>query len=388
MAIALDLNQRNGLSLDRFAQVLGLHPLHFNQVQFGDSTLCGVPVLQYAWQSADRTARENIAQAIAHAEALVESYLGYPLSSKWFVDELPLKPNRYLLKQCNQKSLIAGGVRATLVVESGAAITYSDVDSDTYDETATITVNVGTIPADELHVYYPGYDGAYEYEIRPIHVSITAGVATITFRREQCLLIQYMTDMFDPVAQLGDDDTLFLTEVDVYREYNDDSIQAELISFAAGCCAEGCIRCTESEQTACLGMRDKRNGIVAISPAVYSRATSAWYVGGLCAASASKVRLHYCAGPSSHNMTPEWERTIARFALSLLEHPICKCSYVGSIGNFWREDLAVQEGFGGNLMRSAVQNVIIQCPLGTTRGAVAAWRMIQQEQIGSAAIHA
>src|SRR5512140_429983 len=128
----------SGLSLDRFADILQIHPLHFNQVQWGDSTLCGVPVLQYAWQSADRSSRENVAMAINHAESLIETYLGYPLSGKWFEEEHTFKANQSVIVQANHKYIRSGGIKASSLIATDQTITYSDVDSDTYKETATI----------------------------------------------------------------------------------------------------------------------------------------------------------------------------------------------------------------------------------------------------------
>ena len=55
------------LPLDRWAQLMGINPMHFNGVFHPDSppTVCQQPWLQHPWQAADRLGREDIANAIA-----------------------------------------------------------------------------------------------------------------------------------------------------------------------------------------------------------------------------------------------------------------------------------------------------------------------------------
>src|SRR3990172_11026555 len=77
------------LPLDRWAALIGVNPLHFNGVYMPihPPTVCQQPWMQYPWQAVDRVGREEVAMAIAQAEADVEKYLGYRLLPMWEADE-------------------------------------------------------------------------------------------------------------------------------------------------------------------------------------------------------------------------------------------------------------------------------------------------------------
>lgn len=391
MAIA---QTKTGLALDRWAEIIGIHPLHFNQVQLNaEDGLCGYPILQFSWQSADHTSREAIAEAIQQAEQQIEMNLGYPLVGKWFEGEAHSFRTQSVHTKTDNYFVIEGGVETKTLIEAARPIVYSDLDADTYKETATITVTTTVTNIDELEIYYPGTDGDDGHEIRNTKVTISGGVATITFKRAQCLLEKFLTTMIDPRAQLGTDDTNFLDTVDVYRRYNDPSAQIEFQTFnsACNCGGSGCATCSYTVQAGCIRIIDGRNGLLALNAADWSTDDSTYYNAIMCR-NPNRVKLNYYAGlgykGSSVKMAPEWERAVAYYALSLLERPICRCSHLSNIGNLWKEDLAVVEGFGGRIQRSAAQNAIIQCPLGTTRAAINAWRLIQNYMIIEAGIHA
>lgn len=382
MAIASTVT---GLSLDKWADIIGVHPLHFNQVQYQDSGMCGFPILQYAWQAADRTSREGIARAIAEAELRIERYLGFPLAKRWFTEEHTFT-TQHTAVQANHKFAHYGGIKASSLVSLAETITYTDRELDGYDETATISFTTTVTEPTELHIYYPGKDGADEYEIRNTKVSIASGTATITFRREQCLLEKFLTPMIEVRAQDAQTDANFLEEVDVYRVYNDPSLQVEYLTYGlcSSCGGNGCQACTYSVQTGCLRVVDPRNALCSIVPAEWNVDDLVFNNSYMCS-SPNKVRLYYYAGLG---LTPEWERAIAYYALSLLDRPICQCSHLSGIGNIWKEDLALMEGFGGGARKSPLADTIKACPLGTTRAAINAWRLIQTDAVAEAAIHA
>lgn len=137
------------LSLDRWAEIVGINPIHFNQLastEFPD--LCGQPWYQFDWQDADRVGREAIAQAIRLAERRMSKYLGYNLLPDW-TDEIvktprPASPElfgnainpRWARKSVNasKSHIISGGIKASTLIEAGAAIVRTDGDADTYKE--------------------------------------------------------------------------------------------------------------------------------------------------------------------------------------------------------------------------------------------------------------
>ena len=69
------------LPLDRWAALMGINPTHFNGVYVpsAEPTVCEQPWLAFAWQAANRVGREEVAEAIASAEADLEGDLRYRL---------------------------------------------------------------------------------------------------------------------------------------------------------------------------------------------------------------------------------------------------------------------------------------------------------------------
>lgn len=376
------------LPLDRFAYAIGIHPLHFNQVFLsnGAARLCGEPILQYSWQHADRVGREDIAQAIATAEDLICRHLGYKVLPQWEHEEISAPFGRYNPLRTRWKYVLGGGVRAKVLIDDDVAITYSDNDGDGYEETATVTVTTTVTDPEEVTVFYPEKDGDDAWQIRPTTVTIEAGVATIKFARHQCVKEDFIESLIDPRGVDGEVDSNFLTEVDVYRIYNDPSQQVSIASFG-GCCDSGCINCESTTQGSIVSVANSRNGIVHIQPGAWNPATLSYDT--VCfGGSPSRVVLDYRAGKgyrtSTVNVAPEWERAIAYFAITLLDRPLCKCQSLQVISGKWSEDLAQSSAGPGGSSRFNVNDSVRNCPLGTTRGALNAWRLIQQEQVGEA----
>src|SRR5678815_4128134 len=94
--------------------------------------------------------------------------------------------------------------------------------------------------------------------------AIAGGLCTITCRREQ-LVLKTLLEALDarPVAGLSAGN--FLTTVDVYRKYNDPSVQVELVWRGSGSCTscdiDGCVACGLTIQNGCLTTKDRNLGI-------------------------------------------------------------------------------------------------------------------------------
>src|SRR3990167_7560962 len=283
-------NTLTWLSLDRYATVMGINPLHFNGItsQY-TSTVCEDVWFQVAWQSANRVSREDLAQAIQDAEQMLAGYAGYHLLPDWVRDERhstvrPAMPELYNLTGGNvrgqAKSLalrrgyvIAGGVKARTLVTAGLAVTYSDEDGDGYKETATATATT-TVVACQVRAFFPvsaigaEFAGTDEWEIRPIRVTDNGATVTIRFRREQLpdpdLWERLNADSID-----GDVDANFLTTVDVYRVWNDPQTQASFLWLnpdCSNCGGSGCVACELATQAGCLTVRNTPLGLAAYSP--------------------------------------------------------------------------------------------------------------------------
>src|SRR5688572_10128086 len=80
------------LSLDRWARIMGLNPVHFNGAS-GDSVwpltggVCKDVWPQHSWQSPDIISREELARNIHLAERAITRALGYSPAPTWFAEE-------------------------------------------------------------------------------------------------------------------------------------------------------------------------------------------------------------------------------------------------------------------------------------------------------------
>lgn len=405
------------LPLDRWFQIIGVNPLHGNGVYVNAPTVCAQPWLQFPYQAADRVGREDVAQAIAQAEADIEHFLGYRLVPRWETDEWrptvrPWRPELFNLSvtdvrgmaqtvQANWHHFISGGVRVQTPVAADSAIVYSDDDGDGYEEVATITPTVaaGQDPC-ELRVYLPVSNtmvltgGEDQWEIRPISVSVSGTTATIRFRREQLVKPELQLDLVPPADDShlrgvdGAVDGNFLTEVDVYRVYNDPQTQATFLWEPLGtgctsCTGTGCEVCAYATQTGCLTVRgDPRLSILSYRPATWDADEEqfdsvAWAV----QRQPEIVRLYYYAGLRDKNlacptvtMDREWERTVAYYAAALLDRPVCECNNVHAWVEHWRRDLAIKGEEGLQISARDLDN-----PFGTRRGMVHASRRVTRE---------
>ena len=399
------------LTLARWAELMGINPLHFAGVQLdGDgntpdlqnATGCSQPWPQYSWQAHDSESRESVAEAIATAEANIEAALGYRLLPEWQVDEWrptarPYRPELvqygtydlrgfYRTIETRWGMVVSGGQRAVDTIEEGAAITWSDGDSDNYKETGTVSVATTVTDSEEIRVYYPGHLGEDGYEIRPVSIDLSGGMATITFSRHLAVA-EARNEALVWSAAPGDDDAAFLTTVDVGRVYNDPSTMATLVWEPAdwcGCDIVGsgtCSICSYTVQTACILPRKPDLGLIAYHPASYDAATDSWSeVTPAVDRDPDLVRLWYRAGLRdmgrqwpTRELSADWERAVAFYAASLLDRGVCSCASAAVAR--WQVDLAAERG-AEELETYRSTPALLDNPLGTRRGAVYAWRRV------------
>ncbi len=402
------------LPLPVWAQIVGINPVHFGGVVLDGTgatpnlqTACGQAWFSYEYQDHDRVSREEVARAIAMAEADIEAQIGYRLLPTWEIDERvnvarPYRPELVNIQAedvrrfpstvtARWKHLIEAGQRTQTLIGSAAAIIYSDADSDNYDETATVSVSTTVTEESEIAVYYPGKSGDEQWRIRPVQVAIAAGTATITFRRELAVLEEVLVAMPDAGEMTlpnGADDANFLTTVDVYRVWNDPQAQATFVwEPGTGCACEnnsdGCQICTGEEQQGCLSIRDPRLGLFAFRPATWDAdeeefTPAAWAMNR----APDALRLWYRAGPRDltlddpiNTMDRFWAYTVAIYAASMLDRDLCDCSAKAAS---WHEDLSHISGSEQKERYRIADQDLAFCPFGTRRGAVMAWRRIQQ----------
>lgn len=416
------------LPLDTWAAIIGTNPLHASQVTTSamQNTVCSSIWKQFAWQHNDMVSREDIAQAIADAEAMIAEQMGYSLLPDWQVAEnQPLvRPhdqlNRYSgyggglgfgngygygyggafgglsvpTVQLDQAHFISGGIEAKTLIEAGTAVVYTDANGDGYPETATVTVALPAAVTDpaEVALYYPGESGADDWEIHPFRsITITAGVATIVLWRHQLPLPELM-DALEPEAIDGDVDANFLAEVDCYRHWNDPQQQVQLIWHGGGgwcgCADGGCAACTVGAQWGCLSATDPRQSIVRYQPATWDADAEAFaaasWIGGWGAP--HRIRAWYYAGYQAKGLrypTLQMDGALARavtyLSLTLLDRTICACNNVESLVKHWRDDMALNDSSSVGSTSYQVAQRVLENPFGSTRGALFAWNLVSRD---------
>jgi hypothetical protein len=400
------------LPIYTFARLAGINPLHFSGVQIPEvqNAVCDFAWFQYNWQNADKVSREEVADSIAQAEAMLEGHLRYRLIPEWEEQEYrmgprPFRPEMVFTGQVdtrglfqsvetNWKHVITPGRREQTLIEAAAAVTYASTKPPaTYDDTATVSVTItaGT-EAREIRVYYPGHAGDEHWRIRPIAVSIVGTTATITFARELAVVeddleqIASGPNFIRPVD--GTDDAKFLATVDVYRVWTNGATQATLIwtppnSGCATCGGSVCDACQAGSQTGCLVVRDPRLGIVQFAPATFNETTGAFETAHRAVGRQPEaVEVYYQAGlldrslPDPWNvMSPDWARTVTIMATALLDRPICNCAQ--SFTRRWATDLAFRGG-ASQVSAFSMSPQDLNNPFGTRAGLVYGWKRISR----------
>lgn len=335
---------------------------HFNQCAGNGAPLseCGVYL---------QSDREQITESLLDAWDKVTTYLGYFPQPTWTVEDIPFgggSPWQLQTLRLKYGHFIEWGQRAATLIQAGAAITYSDADGDGVDDTATMTVNGVTATAEEIQIFFRTADGApgagdARYQIEPVKVSVAGGVATITGHRALFVKPDTIWDVpynpSDPNYRTRNyaDTALatgFVTAVDVYRVYNDSTVQAQILSDPL------------------LGWDMSSPGTTVVDAALARIVNAkagifqARFDCGQCGPPYPQyARVYYRSGLPLANGQPDIGilRAIIRLANANMYRKLCTfCPETAEIWNQDREQETIAQRHVGN-------------PFGTLRGQVAAW---------------
>lgn len=403
------------IPLDRAAQILGINPYHFNTIETSLNPInhtvdCSDEWFQKPHQRYGAASRDDLARALNQAEKQVFKYLGYAPVPIWIEQEEHRVRKPYDVQHRNfaginargqRKSIetnygyvVSTGTKTKTLIDDAAAITYSDADGDGYNELATVTVSTTVTEAQEIHAYFPGKSGLDTWEIRPIDVSISGGIATITFQK----YLVPLPDLWvigptedDPRWRTinGDSSGNFLTTVDVYRVYNDPSVQATFY-YEGELCGDGVDNVTGFDtETGMLRIRDSRLGLLAYEQATWDSTNERFTSTSSChQGDPDKILISYRAGTINRDnkypyleMDASWEMAIVYFAYSKLDRATNMCNNLNSIHEQMSEDLSLVSSGGGSSTSYNVSFKDLQNPLGTSRAAIKLWRMIEQERL-------
>lgn len=371
-------NVLTSLPLDTYARIMAIPGWLFNQLNHPQKPIrgnCTGIVKQSGYFSDPNmiTGRDEIARAIALAEQRAGAFLGFwPFHDKWVCADEISWPSSVSYARPTLKSsrgyIIEGGVERWDLVASEIGVVYSDIDGDGVTDWATITVDLTDLIDDECEVAVTPHDYAPPlYEIRPLHTEIDdLGIATITGWKWLFLEPQYY--LTDNDAMQLNQDAIFLQSavyeggVDIYRHYNDPSLQAQLV-YSDGLCL-GPV-CAESCQSACITIADRRLGLVTLTPADY--VDGVWQIRSCIGMTVPRfARLWYRSGYGEQychrcGTTMEMiEEAIVRLANCYLPESPCGCDFTVERWNRDREEMSID----------ATDFDVIESAFGTTmRGA-------------------
>jgi hypothetical protein len=421
------------LSLPRYAQILGINPVHFQgavgqTVWSLKNNRCEDIWPRHSWQNADQVSREDLAYAIKQAEDEMSSFLGYPMAPTWVTNEnhqytqfhrpdmyasggLNSRGQRKSVKTKFAKVIQAGRRTVDLIGNasvSGGSLAFTDEDGDGFFERATVTYPTTETSACEINAYFTGMGGVKEWEIRPAKSkTITGGNVILVY--ESWLFI-------DPDLQAAhpDEDDFgaiditttsnFVSSVDIYREYTDNTVASAQffwepetlsgISTCSSCGGSGCVSCTFTTQNGCLLVRDVEGGWVVPAPGSYDATSAQWTSSAYSVGrDPDQVKLWYYAGDmddsflsgtSCDPLSEFFARAIAWLATARIERPFCQCGNVTSLVDSWREELSAQ----GEVSHLIDFN-LLSSPFGTRRGELMAYRalsMLNKRKISSGVI--
>lgn len=399
-------NVRTWLSLDRWAEIIGINPLNFNQLasrSLFPNNVCGDIFFQYDYQNSDRLGRDTIAMAIQQAEREIAQEAGFNLLPDWTVAERraypqPVTPGYYgyggLNPRAQFKSLelskgqiLSGGIRTKTLIQAGAAITRQDNDVDGYAETVVVNVPTAVTDINEIRAYYPAKSGADGWEIRPIQVAINGGFANIQFKAWQIAAANQF-DALNADAMDAMLPTSYESTIDIYRVWNDPQTQIEFLWESSADCADccgTCVACQLGSQTGCFHNREARLGLIVPAPGTWDESAGAFTGADWNACrDPDQVRVWYYSGWQNLSleaprvqMDPYWEYAVAYYACSKFERPVCGCSNINQFIDKWRMDFAMQDK-GSQVVTTPE---MLSNRLGTSVGAVYAWKRIQQNGV-------
>lgn len=416
---------RTLLSLQHYARIMGINPLHFASgqtpgldPQVFPITGCSKVWKKYDWQNFDAVSLYQVAEAIYEAESEIANVIGYWPAPYWIENELIQYPKVYNNELIGNGRNVRGehksvaseygkvitpGARALTLQgtasTTGGSLAYTDEDGDGYYETATIQFPTTVTNRNEIKIFFSGTDGALEWEIRPARSKVISG-GVVTIVLDSWLLIN--PDLYelpptsDEVEAIDVSDTSnFVSGVDVYREYVDATVDSATFFWTSdrmdvnnaicpNCGIIGCTTCEYGTQGGCISPRDHHTGDLAVYPASYNAGTSAW--AGECwsyCVEPEIVRIDYLSGDQSQEyiqgrstepLSHAWAQAISWMVTARFERPLCDCGALETLAKQLSRDIT--RSFSGDAF--FVTQDVMNCPFGTRVGEVMAWRKIKK----------
>jgi hypothetical protein len=407
---------RTILPLHTYAKLLGLNPMHFSGAVAPTHDVmplegCDDIWFKYEWQDNDKVSRWEIAEEIQTAEQEVANFLGFWPAHYWTENELVNYPHPFERSYRGNGRNISGRAKSvhlrygkfinpgarTLALIDTPTVVYSDEDSDGYSETATITAATTLTDVNEIKIFFATMSGALEWEIRPVQSkSIAGGNVTIVVDSWQLIdpeLYEALPTSAGNIAIDVSTTANFVTTVDVYREYIDTT--ASPVSFfwengylagtpfvCPSCGTIGCTVCGYDSQNGCMIAREHHTGEIVMYPATYDADNASWQVSQWSpCVEPDFARVAYLSGDQSQEylqgrthdpLSLSMAQVITWIATARLPRPLCTCGIAQEKVTYLGRDMANFTAGDTFFLTPDAMN----CPFGTRRGEVMAWRRL------------
>lgn len=316
-----------------------------------------------------QTEREYIARNMETALIKVAQGLNYWPRPAYFTETLAIgrgSPIRGQEFRTRYLKLIELGIRATSVIQAGVAVTYSDQYGTGIQDLGSVTVAT-TVADDEIELYFRTADGAptagnQRYRIEPVTVVDNGnGTKTISgfrglFVKPSIWAVEY--DLTDPNSKTPNaadtaDPTDFVTSIDVYRVYTDDSTAIQIMAH------DGTVLESFTGE-----IDDAEWGIV--------RAGGDWCTASCWTQRPFKIKINYRAGVELVNGYMDND-----LASAVVELANCEMDMTLTDMHFWA--LSMWKQHVGPLSQGTIpllSAVEARNPFGLRTGQVKAWRTV------------
>jgi hypothetical protein len=262
------------------------------------------------------------------------------------------------------------GLETWTSLSTGVAITPADLDGDSFNESFTASIDLGTAyDPDELAIIYPvaermgeSVDGTWE--IRPLTVSMSGTVLSVTGSlarlTKPTLQFEYGADVLD----YGD--SPWVTTIDVYRHWYDTSDQGL-----------GIWKTPVSQQPSltvqtALPVVNPSNQEAGIVEVAFQYESTPYY------STPDRLQLNYSAGVPrvKRRMASGWNTAVAYLAISMMTSRKSGCERSNRIIEYWRRVPSAGEGDVRPVTVEEINHL-----WGPTRGARWAREFVEREAL-------
>jgi hypothetical protein len=293
------------------------------------------------WKQSDR---DYMASYLMSAEERRERELGFHLGPKYTLDEIIFNSHNPLILR--YKWLIAIGVEVIDIIQASEPIVLTDPFTGAIIDPIVLVVPTSVTDINEILVTYPGSTTP----IHPTKVVIAGGNVTIYIPRSRLVDPANDDNREDPLHY--DDNSVFLTEVDIYRKWTDPSLGITYYRLKHDF--------TEHTHAGYSVVLNQKLSIISSYPATWASGVASPLHLGMC--DGLPVRMTYLSG-RRYSFTTELQT--CRLAHTLMPHEPCTCNE-GHM--YWISDTDDSKTW---------------TPYGRSVGALDAWMQDSRDRVGS-----